>query len=339
MPVAVSIITALAAGVLAARVITFIALSIPRCFYLSWIIRSNFLTENEIHKSNISFTKAMETIANPLNIVLKTKFSTYYKSIMPSGKSYFIKKLNRSDKIFQNEKFEQELEIIGKLNHSNVMTPLAYALTKDSAYLFYEYAQTCTLFDILHSSNGSSMDWESRYSVAVGLAQGLAFLNGCTSGPILLLDLSSKNIMLKSLKEPQLGDIELCKVIDPSKRTGSLSTVTGSVGYIPPEYAYTMREAAVGNVYSFRVILLELLTRRPPISEGTELAKLVLHNWEHEDKRDEIFDVNIYAISLAIKNQMLAVLEVAIACVSVLPEGRPKMNVVLQMLQNANTLT
>ncbi|KAJ0087345.1 hypothetical protein Patl1_07838 [Pistacia atlantica] len=234
MPVAVSIITAVAAGVLAARVIIFIYLSIPRCFYFFWIILSNFLTENEIHKSNISFTKAMETIANPLNIFLKTKFSTYYKSIMPSGKSYFIKKLNRSDKIFQNDKFEQELEIIGKLNHSNVMTPLAYALTKDSAYLLYEYAQTCTLFDILHGINGSSMDWESRYSVAVGLVQGLAFLNGCTSGPILLLDLSSKNIMLKSLKEPQLGDIELCKVIDPSKRIGSLSTVAGSVDYIPP---------------------------------------------------------------------------------------------------------
>ncbi|KAJ0024871.1 hypothetical protein Pint_07741 [Pistacia integerrima] len=227
--------------------------------------------------------------------VLAARFSTYYKSIMPSGKSYFIKKLNRSDKIFQNDKFQQELEIIGKLNHSNVMTPLAYALTKDSAYLLYEYAQTCTLFDILHGSNGSSMDWESRYSVAVGLVQGLAFLNGCTSGPILLLDLSSKNIML------------------------NLSTVAGSVDYIPPEYAYTMRVTAAGNVYSFRVILLELLTRKPPISEGTKLAKVVLHNWEHEDKRDEIFDVNINATSLAIKIQMPAVPEFAIACVSVLP--------------------
>ncbi|KAJ0087339.1 hypothetical protein Patl1_07835 [Pistacia atlantica] len=89
---------------------------------------------------------------------------------------------------------------------------------------------------------------------------------GCTSGPILLLDLSSKNIMLKSLKEPHLGDIELCKVIDPSKRTGSLSTLAGSVGYIPPEYAYTMGVTAAGNVYGFRVILLELLTRKPPKS-------------------------------------------------------------------------
>ncbi|XP_031255269.1 uncharacterized protein LOC116113267 [Pistacia vera] len=59
---------------------------------------------------------------------------------------------------------------------------------------------------------------------------------GCTSGPILLLDLSSRNIMLKSLKEPHLGDIELCKVIDPLKRIGSLSMLAGFVGYIPPDY-------------------------------------------------------------------------------------------------------
>ncbi|RVW49027.1 Leucine-rich repeat receptor-like tyrosine-protein kinase PXC3 [Vitis vinifera] len=197
-------------------------------------------------------------------------------AVMPSGRSYFIKKINWSDKIFQlgsHEKLGQELEILGKLSNSNVMTPLAYVLTVDSAYLFYEYAQKGTLFDILHGSFGSALDWASRYSIAMGIAQGLAFLHGHTSGPVLLLDLSSKSIMLKSVKEPQIGDIELYKVIDPSKSTGSVSTVAGSVGYVPPEYAYTMRVTMAGNVYSFGVILLELLTGKPPVSEGTELAR------------------------------------------------------------------
>uniref|UniRef100_A0A6N2M3L7 Protein kinase domain-containing protein n=1 Tax=Salix viminalis TaxID=40686 RepID=A0A6N2M3L7_SALVM len=179
----------------------------------------------------------MEVVADPLNIELKTRFTTYYKATMSSGATYFVKKLNSSDKIFQlgsHNKFGQELEVLGKLSHSNVMSPLAYVLTVDSAYLFYEYAEKGTLFYALHGKMGDTMDWASRYSIAVGVAQGLTFLHGCSSGPILLLDLSSKNIFLKSLKEPLVGDIELHKVFDPTRSTGSFSTVAGSVGYIPP---------------------------------------------------------------------------------------------------------
>ncbi|GKV32310.1 hypothetical protein SLEP1_g40925 [Rubroshorea leprosula] len=302
------------------------------------VIQGNLLTANGIHRSNIDFNKAMEAVASTENIVLKTRFSTYYKAIMPSGTSYFVKKLSWSDKLFQlgsHDKFEQELQVLGRLSNSNVMIPLAYVLTVDSAYLFYEYAAKGTLYDILHGSAKDALDWASRYSIAVGVAQGLAFLHGCTSSPILLLDLSSKNIMLRSLKEPQVADIELYKVIDPSKSTGSLSTVAGSVGYIPPEYAYTMRVTMAGNVYSFGVILLELLTGKPAVSEGTELAKWVLRNSMQQNNLDRILDFNISKTSLAARNQMLAVLKVAVACVSASPEARPKMKSVLRMLLNA----
>ncbi|XP_058218152.1 leucine-rich repeat receptor-like tyrosine-protein kinase PXC3 isoform X2 [Rhododendron vialii] len=302
------------------------------------VIRGNLLTPNAVHRSNIDFNKAMEAVTNPSNIILKTRFSTYYKSIMPSGISYFVKKLNWSDKIFQlgtHEKFSEELESLGKLNNSNVMTPLAYVVTLDSAYLFYEFAQKGTLFDVLHGSLGEALDWGSRYSIAIGVAQGLAFLHGGASGPVLLLDLSSKSILLKSLKEPQVGDIELCKVIDPTKSSGSLSAVAGSVGYIPPEYAYTMRVTMAGNVYSFGVILLELVTGKSAVSQGTELAKLVLSNSVKQDKMDHILDFSISRTSLAVRSQMLAVLRVALACVSISPEARPKTKSILRMLLNA----
>ncbi|KAL5558482.1 hypothetical protein UlMin_034693 [Ulmus minor] len=301
------------------------------------ILQGNLLTANGIHRSNIDFTRAMASVADPLNIVLKTRFSTYYKAIMPSGSSYFVKKLNWSDKIFQlgsHDRFGNELEVFGKLSNSNVMTPLAYFMTLDNAYLFYEVAPKGTLFDVLHGLE-SDVDWASRYSIAIGVAQGLAFLHGITSGPILLLDLSCRNIFLKSLKEPQVGDIELYKVIDPSKSTGSLSTVAGTVGYIPPEYAYTMRVTMAGNVYSFGVVLLELLTGKPAVSKGIELAKWVLSNSAQQDKWDQILDHRISRTSLAIRSQMLAVLKIALGCVCVSPESRPKMKSVLRMLLNA----
>ncbi|KAF9661643.1 hypothetical protein SADUNF_Sadunf19G0090100 [Salix dunnii] len=302
------------------------------------VIQGNLLTTNRVHRSSIDFTNAMEVVADPLNTELKTRFTTYYKATMPSGASYFVKKLNSSDKIFQlgsHNKFGQELEVLGKLSNSNVMSPLAYVLTIDSAYLFYEYAEKGTLFYALHGKMGDTLDWACRYSIAVGVAQGLTFLHGCSSGPILLLDLSSRNIFLKSLKEPLVGDIELHKVYDPTKSTGNLSTVAGSVGYIPPEYAYTMRLTMAGNVYSFGVVLLELLTGKPAISEGTELAKWALSKSTQQDRWDGILDFNICRNSPAVRSQMHAVLKIALSCVSVSTEARPKMKSVLRMIVNA----
>uniref|UniRef100_A0A2P2MVG1 Leucine-rich repeat family protein n=1 Tax=Rhizophora mucronata TaxID=61149 RepID=A0A2P2MVG1_RHIMU len=248
--VAVAVILAVVAAILVGGLLSFLMLSFSRCFpkdndhqsqagedLLPQVIKGNLLTANGMHGSNIDFTKGIMAVADLQNIVLKTRFSTYYKATMPSGAIYFVKKLNWSDKIFQlgsHDKFEQELKVLGKLSNLNVMIPLAYVMAVDSAYLFYDYAQKGTLFDVLHGKLGNALDWGSRYSIAVGVAQGLSFLHGFNSSPILLLDLSSKNILLKSLKEPVVGDIELCKVIDPSKSTGSLSTVAGSVGYIPP---------------------------------------------------------------------------------------------------------
>ncbi|XXG74214.1 hypothetical protein AAC387_Pa07g2992 [Persea americana] len=336
-------------GAVLAVVIVAVVLIVSRRFYrvddenqgseenLPQVIDGHLITTDSIHKSSIDFTRAMEAVSYPLNVIMKSRFSTYYKALMPSGMSYCVKKLNWSDKIFQlgsHEKFGQELQILGRLNNSRVMIPLAYVLTADNAYLFYEHAHMGTLFDFLHKSSDYALDWTCRYSIALGVAQGLSFLHGCKD-PILLLDLSTKTILLKSLTEPQIADIELCKVIDPSKSTGSLSTVAGSVGYIHPEYAYTMRVTTAGNVYSFGVVLLELLTGKPAVSAGTELAKWVSSKSAQDDAWEQILDSSLSNTSVAVRSQMLSVLKIAQACVSVSPEARPKMKNVVRMLLNA----
>ena len=101
------------------------------------------------------------------------------------------------------------------------------------------------------------------------------------------------------------------------------------------EYAYTMRVTMAGNVYSFGVVLLELLTGKPAVSEGTELAKWVLSKSTQQDKWDHILDYNIRRTSPAVRGQMLAVLKIAVSCVSVSTAARPKMKSVLRMILNA----
>jgi hypothetical protein len=101
------------------------------------------------------------------------------------------------------------------------------------------------------------------------------------------------------------------------------------------EYAYTMRVTMAGNVYSFGVVLLELLTGKPAVSEGTELAKWVLRNSTQQDRWDGILDFNISRTSPAVRSHMHAVLKIALSCVSVSAEARPEMKSVLRMILNA----
>lgn len=101
------------------------------------------------------------------------------------------------------------------------------------------------------------------------------------------------------------------------------------------EYAYTMRVTMAGNIYSFGVVLLELLTGKPAVSEGVELAKWVLNNSVQQEKWDHLLDYSISRTSTAVQSQMLAVLKIALACVNVSPDVRPRMKSVLRMLLNA----
>ncbi|KAL0753593.1 hypothetical protein Bca101_091261 [Brassica carinata] len=299
------------------------------------VIHGKLLTSNSLHKSNINFAKAVEAVAHPENALFQTMFWSYYRVVMPSGSSYFIKKLNTRERLFQqasSEQLELDLEMLGKLHHSNVMVPLAYVLYSQGVLLFYEFAHTHSLYDVLHNHPSDVVDWTSRYSIAVGIAQGICYLHGSNSNardPILVPDLSSKKIMLKSLTEPLVADIELFKVIDPSRSNSSLSTVAGTIGYIPPEYAYTMRVTMAGNVYSFGVILLELLTGKPAVSEGRELSKWVQ---SQQEQRNNILDLRVSKSSPVATKQMIRALSIALACINISPGARPKMKTVLRML-------
>jgi hypothetical protein len=100
------------------------------------------------------------------------------------------------------------------------------------------------------------------------------------------------------------------------------------------EYAYTMRLTMAGNIYSFGVILLELLTGKPAVSEGTELAKWALSLSARPDQREQILDTRVSRTSAAIHSQMLLALNIALSCVALSPNVRPKMRNVLRMLFN-----
>ncbi|KAK8554287.1 hypothetical protein V6N13_073197 [Hibiscus sabdariffa] len=301
------------------------------------IIAGNVFVENL--RQAIDFDAVVKATLKDSNKINNGTFSAIYKAVMPSGLILAVKRLKSMDRtiIHHQNKMIRELERLSKLCHDNLVQPLGFIIYEDVALLLHQYLPNGTLAQLLHESSKQSdyqPDWPRRLSIAIGVAEGLAFLHHVA---VIHLDISSCNVLLDTDFKPLVGEIEISKLLDPSKGTASISAVAGSFGYIPPEYAYTMQVTAPGNVYSYGVVLLEILTTRLPVDEdfgeGVDLVKWVHGARARGETPEQILDAKLSTVSFGWRKEMLAALKVALLCTDTTPANRPKMKVVVEMLQ------
>ncbi|WOG91004.1 hypothetical protein DCAR_0310252 [Daucus carota subsp. sativus] len=287
----------------------------------------------------IDFDAVVKATMKEENKLSSGTFSTIYKADMPSGITLSVKRLNSVDRTiiqYQN-KMIRELERLSRLVHDNLIRPIGYVIYEDVALLLHEYFPNGTLTRYLHDSSKQpeyKPDWPTRLQIATGVAEGLAFLHHVA---VIHLDISSGNVLLDSSLKALVGEVEISKLLDPSRGTASISAVAGSFGYIPPEYAYTMQVTAPGNVYSYGVILLEILTTRLPVDEefgdGMDLVKWVQSAAARGETPEQILDSRLSTVSFAWRKEMLAALKIALLCTDSTPAKRPKMKKVVELLK------
>ncbi|KAI3811714.1 hypothetical protein L1987_21443 [Smallanthus sonchifolius] len=302
-----------------------------------FVILGNVFVENL--KQAIDFGIVVKATLKDSNKISSGTFSTIYKVEMPSGLTLSVKRLKSVDKtiLHQQNKMIRELERLSNLCHDNLIRPIGFAIYDDVALLLHQFLPNGSLARFLHESSkeqGYKPDWPVRLSIAVGVAEGLAYLHHLA---IIHLDISSGNIFLDSNFNPLVGEVEISKLLDPSRGTASISAIAGSFGYIPPEYAYTMQVTAPGNVYSFGVVLLEMLTTRAPVDEefgeGVDLVKWVQGAPTRGETPEQILDAKLSTVSFTWRKEMLSALKVALLCTDKIPAKRPKMKKVVEMLQ------
>ncbi|KAK7830498.1 leucine-rich repeat receptor-like tyrosine-protein kinase pxc3 [Quercus suber] len=301
------------------------------------IIAGNVFVENL--RQAVDLDAVVKATLKDANKLISGTFSTVYKAVMPSGLILSVKRLKSMDRtiIHHQNKMIRELERLSKLCHDNLMRPIGFVIYEDVALLLHHYLPNGTLAQLLHESSKQpeyQPDWPTRLSIAVGVAEGLAFLHHVA---IIHLDISSGNVLLDADFKPLVGEIEISKLLDPCRGTASISAVAGSFGYIPPEYAYTMQVTAPGNVYSYGVVLLEILTTRLPVDEafgeGVDLVKWVHSAPARGETPEQILDAKLSTVSFGWRKEMLAALKVALLCTDSTPAKRPKMKKVVEMLQ------
>lgn len=301
------------------------------------IIAGNVFIENL--RQAVDYDAAVKATFEDSNLLNVGTFSSVYKAIMPSGEILSVKKLKMMDKtlVHYQSKMIRELEKLSKLCHNNLIAPFGFVIYEDVVLLLHQYFSNGTLAQFLHESSKKvehKPDWPTRLKIAVGVAEGLSFLHHLA---IIHLDIAAINVFLDSNFNALVGEVEISKLLDPSRGTASISAVAGSFGYIPPEYAYTMQVTAPGNVYSYGVVLLEILTTRLPVDEefgeGVDLVKWVHGAPSRGETPEQILDARLSTVSFAWRKEMLAALRIALLCTDSTPAKRPKMKKVVEMLQ------
>ncbi|GMP55778.1 hypothetical protein CsSME_00020499 [Camellia sinensis var. sinensis] len=255
---------------------------------------------------------------------------------MHSGQTIAVKRLasNREGNNNIENSFRAEILTMGNIRHRNIVKLYGFCYHQGSNLLLYEYMERGSLGEMLHGAS-CGLDWPTRFMIALGAAQGLAYLHHDCKPRIIHRDIKSNNILLDENCEAHVGDFGLAKVID-MPQAKSMSAIAGSYGYIAPEYAYTMKVTEKCDIYSYGVVLLELLTGRTPVQpleNGGDLVTWVRIYIREHSLSSGILDsrLNLIDGSTTI-NHMLTVLKIALLCTSLSPFDRPSMREVVLML-------
>ncbi|KAL0718727.1 hypothetical protein Bca4012_068050 [Brassica carinata] len=252
-----------------------------------------------------------------------------YKAVMESGFIVTVKRLKDAGGFTRMEEFKRQIEILGRLKHTNLVPLRAYFQAKKECLLVYDYFPNGSLFSLIHGSrvseSGKPLHWTSCLKIAEDLATGLVYIHqnpSLTHG-----NLKSSNVLLGPDFESCLTDYGLRDLHEPPDSVEDASAA--SLFYKAPECKDSRKATSQpSDVYSFGVLLLELLTGKTSFHEhGSDISRWVRAVREAETESGEEMS--------SCEEKLQALLSIATTCVAVQPEKRPVMREVLKMVKDA----
>ncbi|XP_050882223.1 G-type lectin S-receptor-like serine/threonine-protein kinase At4g27290 isoform X2 [Lathyrus oleraceus] len=286
-----------------------------------------------------TITKATDHFSNR-NKLGEGGFGTVYKGILVDGQEIAVKRLSETSGQ-GNEEFKNEVKLMATLQHRNLVKLLGCSIQHDEKLLIYEFMPNRSLdYFIFDTMRSKLLDWTKRLEIIDGIARGLLYLHQDSTLRIIHRDLKTSNILLDIDMIPKISDFGLARSFMGDQAEANTNRVMGTYGYMPPEYAVHGSFSTKSDVFSFGVVLLEIISGRKNRGFCDPLHDLNLlgHAWRLwvEDKPLELMDEILY--DAAICSEIIKFIHVALLCVQEKPENRPNMSSVVFMLKGGKLL-
>ncbi|XP_057987858.1 G-type lectin S-receptor-like serine/threonine-protein kinase At1g11410 [Hevea brasiliensis] len=298
------------------------------------------MSHPEIAFFNLSTILAATNSFSPANKLGQGGFGVVYKGKLSNGKEVAVKRLSK-DSGQGIDEFKNEVLLIAKLQHQNLVKLLGCCIQGEEPMLVYEYMPNKSLDSFLfNETRRSILDWRKRFDIIVGIARGILYIHQDSRLKIIHRDLKTSNILLDEEMNPKISDFGLARIFKGDQTHEKTNRIVGTFGYMSPEYVVFGKFSTKSDVFSFGIILLEIITGKRNNSFYQEdfypsMIGKIWHLWR-EERAWEMVDSSLkHSCS---PDEVLRCIQIGLLCVQEDIMERPTMSAVVLMLNSEISL-